>query len=185
MIQESVSLSTYLAEAVPSRRLESVVLYTWQKDSMHALMDFVRAHREDCHGMMAARLDDRTYRAYVSVLQSAAAAADPALFGTEGLGWLPAMLREMEALDAYPAVCMACAAVGARLVAGPLAARAGGPAQTRGAQEVLAYNREKVEWEGRERARVGGVWVEMVGHYDTRRSLHALLSLLRAVERPA
>jgi hypothetical protein len=34
VIQESISLAAYLAEAVPSRRLESVVLYTWQKVSV-------------------------------------------------------------------------------------------------------------------------------------------------------
>lgn len=31
VIQESISLAAHLAEAVPSRRLESIVLYTWQK----------------------------------------------------------------------------------------------------------------------------------------------------------
>lgn len=150
---------------------------------MHALMDFVRAHREDCHGMMAARLDDRTYRAYVTVLQAAAAAAAPGLFAPDGPGWLAAMLRGMEGLDAYPAVCVACHAVGARLVAGPLRRVEGAAGRARGAVEVLDYNREKVVWEERERGRgKRGAWVEMVGHYDTVRSLHALLSLLRALE---
>lgn len=155
---------------------------------MHALMDFVRAHRADNHGMMAARLDDRTYRAYVAVLQSAANAADPALLGAGGGqgkedGWLASMLAEMEGLDAYPAVCLACHAVGQRLAAGPLTVLAGGRAKARGALEVLAYNKEKVEWEVRERARQGEqTWRDMVGRYDTERSLHALLSLLRALE---
>lgn len=150
---------------------------------MHALMDFVRAHREDCHGMMAARLDDRTYRAYVTVLQAAAAAAAPGLFAPEGPGWLAAMLKGMEALDAYPAVCVACHAVGARLLAGPLRRVEGAGARARGVVEVLDYNREKVAWEERERGRRGdGGWVDMVGHYDTVRSLHALLSLLRALD---
>lgn len=151
---------------------------------MHALMDFVRAHRADNHGMMAARLDDRTYRAYVAVLQSAANAADPALFaGGGGKGWLASMLAEMEGLDTYPAVCLACHAVGQRLASGPLAVLPGGRGKARGALEVLAYNKEKVEWEVRERARQGEpAWRDMVGRYDTERSLHALLSLLRALE---
>lgn len=59
VIQESISLAAYLAEAIPSRRLESVVLYTWQKASTHchppthqsigSLVTLTHTHTVACH----------------------------------------------------------------------------------------------------------------------------------------
>ena len=200
VIQESVGLAQYLARALPSRQLECVVLYTWQKDAMRALMDFTHTFRRDFHGMMPARLDEAEYRRCVALLKQAAAEAGPALAEDAVLA---SLLSAMEGLDTYPAVCVACHGVGTHLAArhgaalaaaaaaataasegAAAAAAVAGPHVVAGALEVLQYNLDKARFEEREKGQGGeeaALWVDMVGHYDAIRSLHTLLSLLRAL----
>lgn len=45
VIQEIIGLAQYLADKVPADKLETITLYTWHKDSLHVLMDFVRTFR--------------------------------------------------------------------------------------------------------------------------------------------
>ena len=208
VIQESVGLAQYLAQALPSQKLESIVLYTWEKDSMHVLMDFVRLFKEEFRGMMSARLDDNEYQRYVGVLHQAATAAAAAAAAnstassssSQGQGnillahdpLLHQHLSLLPSLDTYPAVCKACSLLGEYLVEkyeGKLMQEEL-KIKAQGALEVLRYNRDKVLFEeakegGRESegegVEGGGGWVPMVGHYDSLRSLHAVLSLLRAL----
>jgi len=215
VIQESVGLAQFMAQALPSRKLESIVLYTWEKDSMHVLMDFVRLFKEEFRGMMSARLDDNEYQRYVGVLCQAAAemasAASPSTsttaaatpFSSSSSSSCPGNLilahdpllhqyiTHLSALNTYPAVCKACSCLGEYLVEKYEAKlmQEGLITRAQGALEVLRYNRDKVLFEEERGARreggdvdeKGGGWVLMVGHYDSLRSLHAVLSLLRAL----
>eukprot|EP00624_Nannochloropsis_granulata_P001008 evm.model.NODE_14550_length_7432_cov_35.366791.2 len=221
VIQESVGLAQFMAQALPSQKLESIVLYTWEKDSMHVLMDFVRLFKEEFRGMMSARLDDNEYQRYVGVLYQAAAAVAAAAAVTTStttaamsssssssssclssspgnliLAHDPLLhhyLSLLPSLDTYPAVCIACTGLGEYLVEKyeEKLMNVGLKTKAHGALEVLRYNRDKVlfeeekggrrEGEGDGKSERGGGWVLMVGHYDSLRSLHAVLSLLRAL----
>ena len=153
--------------------------------------------------MMSARLDDQEYRRYVSVLQEAAGkilvvggGVSGGVSGGEGQeqqaidAFLTQQLHAMESLDTYPDVCKACFRLGTYLLDtyGQVLESQGLGSKAQGAMEVLRYNNDKTMFEEREKEKekekgggCGGGWVPMVGHYDSLRSLHAFLSLLRAL----
>ena len=100
-------------------------------------------------------------------------------------------LSLLPSLDTYPAVCKACSGLGEYLVEKyeEKLMQEGLKTKAQGALEVLRYNRDKVLFEeekggrreGEDKGEKEGGWVRMVGHYDSLRSLHAVLSLLRAL----
>lgn len=223
IIQESVGFAQFLAQAIPSPRLECVVLYTWEKDSMGVLMDSLRVFKEKFRGMMSARLDEEEYGRYVRVLHAAAAAATASRpstcppsfppsspttgdvpmsiassvsFSSSPPSSLPpssllacdleleSRLRALTSLDSYPDVCQACWALGQYLTTAYRERFTGEDLENtmEGATEVLRYNKDKADFE-EEKGKEGGgeEWLSMVGHYDSLRSLHAVLSLLRAL----
>jgi hypothetical protein len=223
IIQESVGFAQFLAQAIPSSRLECVVLYTWEKDSMGVLMDSLRVFKEKFRGMMSARLDEEEYGRYVRVLHAAAAAATASRPSTSPPSFplsspttgdvptsiassisfsssppsslppssllacdleLESRLRALTSLDSYPDVCQACWALGQYLTTAYRERFTGEDLENKmeGATQVLRYNKDKADFEEKE-GREGGSeeWLSMVGHYDSLRSLHAVLSLLRAL----
>jgi hypothetical protein len=67
-VQEIVGLCQYLAETLPADRLDFVTLYTWHKDSVHTLLEFLQSFREDLQGIVSPRLDEQVRMVIIIII---------------------------------------------------------------------------------------------------------------------